>query len=109
MYKIGTESLMAFALIKSAKEGRNFVSFDNLNKYAVNLQGKFNECGIDAMVINSSYINVIKEWNNYFEFMSNIYAVKLSKGMTVNQLEERFMLFLPSEIEEILEYVNVNN
>ncbi len=100
---IGSEYLIAYGLLKQIPNGKNIISFPKLRKMARQLQDKFNELGIDAIVIDYDLQGAIASYPDYFEFveLNGVPYVKCSSEIGMHDLERRFVGYLPLNILQV--------
>lgn len=108
MVRIGTEYLIAYGLVHQLENGKDSISFGDLNKYGSSLQDVLNSKNIDAVVLNHSYRESIYNNSDYFEYveMNSTPFVKVVKGVSENNLRNRFA-YLPIEVLIVLADKNI--
>ncbi len=81
-------------------KGKNSVSFPELRKLSRQLQTRFNELNIDAVVIDYNLQEAIISYFDYFEFveLDGVPYAKCTRKIGGYDLERRFIGYLPLKI-----------
>lgn len=105
---VGTEYIIATILAEQIKRGKSYVSLNNLGRCGICAQHMANSQGIDVIFLNSKVqvINTIYNYSDYFKCVFNnngdINAIILDYSKDINDLEYRFIAYLPQAIFDIL-------
>lgn len=105
---VGAEYLIASILIEKGKKGQNYVSLPDLSTYGIFVQRLSVREKVDAVFLTSKtqFFNAIYDFSDYFdcEFDSDeqIKGIKINKTKDINDLNYRFMGYLPKEIYDFL-------
>lgn len=96
---IGFEELAANALIELAKENRNEVTLDALNKYGDRIVKSFENQGKSAVILYSrnTIQDMLDSYGEYFELFTNDIdiRIKLKSDKTSKDLWQKFRGYLP--------------
>lgn len=105
---VGAEYVIACLLIEKKRKGANYVSIDELGEIGIRIQNMSNKEGFDAVFLTSrvQFFNAIYDFSDYFtcEFDSDnhVKGIALQKSKSIDDLEYRFMGYLPKDIFEFL-------
>ena len=105
---VGAEYLIASLLIEKGKEGNKFITLEELSKCGVFMQRESVKEKVDAVFLVTKYqlCNAIYDFTDYFEYKldnnGQIVGITIEKTKDINDLEYRFMGYLPLEILEFL-------
>ena len=108
---VGAEYLIACLLIAKKRNGKDYVAIDELAKYGVIIQKMSHEEDIDAVFLTSKsqFFNAIYDFSDYFSCQYNeddqLTGICITKDKKIEDLEERFMGYLPKEIFDFLSAV----
>lgn len=106
---IGAEYLVANMLIEKKKKGVDFVSFDTLGKLGIYVQERFIQADMDVILLTSrsQFLETIYDFSDYFECVSDdsgrATGISLKKSKSIDDLEYRFVYYLPESISEFLQ------
>lgn len=99
---VSAEYVIANALIALKRKGSDFVTFDRLREIGVMVQTSFNQQGVDAIVLTAgdSISMAIYNFSDYFlyEEVDGVPAIRIQKDTTIDNLESRFVGYLPVEV-----------
>lgn len=95
MEVLGAEYLMASAIIAQIENGRDTTSISDILSIGEKLQVAFNRLGMDVLVCRTDFINVIYNFDYYFEYVSinNYNCVKPRGTISINDLKRRFQAY----------------
>lgn len=108
---IGAEYIIANALIalNNRKDGLGRVSFEKIREIGDGVQQSCNENGIDVIVdsFGKDIVEAVVGFSKYFEFTHPISEgaaplIKLNNRMNLDSLKQRFINYLPPDINEII-------
>lgn len=108
---VGAEYLIACMLIEKRKKGLSYVSLDELGRCGIYVQKMSIEEKIDAVFLTSrsQFYSAIYDFSDYFECEfdgdNEIRGIKLESSKNIDDLEYRFMGYLPKEIFDFLSEV----
>ena len=111
---MGAEYIIATILTEQIKRGKSYVSLNDLGKCGICAQNMANSQEIDVIFLNSKVqlINTIYNYSDYFKCVFNnngdINGVILDYSKDINDLEYRFIVYLPQNIFDILVEVAKN-
>ena len=106
---VGAEYVVANLLIEEKKKGNSFVSFDKLGKYGIYVQEKSLMKNIDVIFLTSrpQFWETIYDFSDYFECKKdesgNVIGISLISSKDIDDLQYRFIYYLPADISKFLE------
>lgn len=105
---VGAEYVIASMLIGMKKKGIDIISLSELSNYGICVQTLSNEKDVDAVFLTSKpqIFNAIFDFSDYFECEydeeDKIQGIRIESSKTIEELEKRFVGFLPQRIFELL-------
>lgn len=105
---VGAEYLIATMLLEKAKEGKNYVTMNELGKYGIYVQREsvINNLDTVFLVSKPQIITAICDCSDYFKFEldanEQITGITITASKGLDDLEFRFMGRLPKEILDFL-------
>lgn len=105
---VGAEFLIASMLIEKKRNGINFVSLDELATCGIYVQKMSVQEKLDAIFLTSKsqFYSAIYDFSDYFECKldeeNNLIGIKIQSSRNIDDLEYRFMGYLPNEIFKFL-------
>lgn len=105
---VGAEYLIACILIEKKRKGKDFVTLVELSKYGVIVQqlSQKNELDVVFLTSKAQLFNAIYDFSDYFsckyDLEENLIGIEINKERKIEDLEERFMGYLPQEIFDFL-------
>lgn len=106
---VGAEYFVASMLIEEKRKGKNHVSLEKLGKCGIYVQEKFIEADMDVIFLTSKpqFIETIYDFSDYFECKRNekgqIEGIALKKSRNIDDLQYRFVYYLPIGISNFLQ------
>lgn len=105
---IGAEYLIANLLIQKMKNNKPFVSLEELSRYGIEVRRISVEEDLDAVFLLSriEIYNAIFDFSDYFQCEyddhDQIKGITISKTKGIEDLETRFVGFIPDNIVDVL-------
>lgn len=106
---VGAEYLIASMLIEKSKQHYSSeVTLEELGKYGIYVQSRSVIGNINAVFLTSKsqFYNAIFDFSDYFECLydsnGQLKGIRIEKTRNVDDLENRFMGYLPEDIFEFL-------
>lgn len=106
---IGAEYLIALGLMRALHSGRTWVSLPDLFELGCRLQDSLNAACVDAVVVRHCLVNVAESFSVFFtvDSLDGVNIIKCSPGVTLSDLQSRFLGYLPFPVLEILQEYSV--
>lgn len=107
---VGAEYVIANALIELSKRGQKYITFRKLREIGIQIQKACNTEGINAVILTSgnNLMTAIYNFSDYFECVMidcetiQEPAIFIKKSASVEDLEDRFVGYLPLHILQLL-------
>ena len=105
---VGAEQLIAMMLIEKAKSGKTKITLDELGRYGICVQKMSVKEKVDAVFLTAriQFYSAIFDFSDYFkcEFDTDgkIIAISIQNTKNIDDLNYRFMGYLPQNIVELL-------
>ena len=98
---VGAEYVMANALIALKRKGTDFITFERLREIGFKIQTSFNE---QVLTSGDSISAAIFDFSDYFQYkeMDGVPAIEIHKDITITDLENRFVGYLPVDVLGVL-------
>lgn len=105
---VGAEYLIATMLIEKSKEGKKYITMDELGKYGIYVQRESIVNNLDTVFLVSKpqIFTAMYDCSEYFDFETDaneqIIGITINAAKGMEDLEFRFMGRLPREIFDFL-------
>lgn len=105
---VGAEYLIACLLIEKKKIGYSDISLDALSEYGIYVQKMSLAEKLDAVFLTSKsqFCSAIYDFSDYFNAIfdtrNQIIGIQLNSSKNIDDLEYRFMGYLPQDIFDFL-------
>lgn len=104
---VGAEYVIACMLIAKSKKGEKYISLDELGTCGIHMQRMSIQEKIDAVFLTSKsqFYSAIYDFSDYFDckFVNDQLAgITIQHSKSIDDLEYRFMGYLPQDIFDFL-------
>lgn len=98
MVKIGSEYVIAHALIKAAAEGKDAVPIHQVRDFGNEVQKRCNKDGVDALVIRGECAEAISSYPQFFHQVSLNGVDYVQRSCDIETIKHRFLGYLPPNV-----------